>query len=225
MDYLIAYLEGVLSFASPCLLPMLPIYLSYFSARQTRKAAMLRVAAFTAGIAAVFCSMGALAGLMGRLLIRYATALNLVCGALMVALGLSRLAGQGLPGLSKLSFLQPRASVGMGMLSSFLLGAALSLVWTPCIGAFLGSALLLAATAGSTAKGIGMLLCYSLGLGSPIAICAALVSQSAAGVAVCAAPPEANRPCLRPVFGGGGHFDGGRHAAGRSRETDVRRKP
>lgn len=49
MDYLIAYLEGVLSFASPCLLPMLPIYLSYFSARQTRKAAMLRVAAFTAG--------------------------------------------------------------------------------------------------------------------------------------------------------------------------------
>ena len=177
MDYLIAYLEGVLSFASPCLLPMLPIYLSYFSARQTRKAAMLRVAAFTAGIAAVFCSMGALAGLMGRLLIRYATALNLVCGALMVALGLSRLAGQGLPGLSKLSFLQPRASVGMGMLSSFLLGAALSLVWTPCIGAFLGSALLLAATAGSTAKGIGMLLCYSLGLGRPIAICAALVSQ------------------------------------------------
>ena len=171
MDYLIAYLEGVLSFASPCLLPMLPIYLSYFSARQTRKAAMLRVAAFTAGIAAVFCSMGALAGLMGRLLIRYATALNLVCGALMVA------AGQGLPGLSKLSFLQPRASVGMGMLSSFLLGAALSLVWTPCIGAFLGSALLLAATAGSTAKGIIMLLCYSLGLGSPIAICAALVSQ------------------------------------------------
>ena len=166
MDYLIAYLEGVLSFVSPCLLPMLPIYLSYFAAQQDRRRALMRVGAFTMGIAAVFCCMGALAGLMGRLLTRYATQVNLVCGVLMVALGLSRL-----------SFLQPKAGVGMGLVSSFFFGAALSLVWTPCIGAFLGSALLLAATAGSTAKGVAMLLCYSLGLGSPIAICVALLTQ------------------------------------------------
>ena len=177
MDYLIAYLEGVLSFVSPCLLPMLPIYLSYFAAQQDRRRSLMRVGAFTMGIAAVFCCMGALAGLMGRLLTRYATQVNLVCGVLMVALGLSRLTGLGLPFLSKLSFLQPKAGVGMGLVSSFFFGAALSLVWTPCIGAFLGSALLLAATAGSTAKGVAMLLCYSLGLGSPIAICVALLTQ------------------------------------------------
>ena len=91
MEYLLTFLEGILSFLSPCTLPLLPVYLGYFagaSGGDNRKP-LSGALAFVAGFTVVFCALGVFAGSVGRLLVRYQTAVNLICGAIVVLLGLS----------------------------------------------------------------------------------------------------------------------------------------
>ncbi len=177
MDYLISFLEGIITFVSPCLLPMIPIYVTYFAAgEEVRTATVLKNAlGFVLGFTVVFVAMGALAGTVGSFFLQYRTALNIVCGAVVILFGLYFL------GIIKLDFLRGvNASVTerqLGFPSAVLFGIVFSVGWTPCVGAFLGSALMLASQQGSALTGILMLLCYSAGLGVPFVVSAVLIDK------------------------------------------------
>ena len=177
MQYLISFLEGVITFISPCLLPMLPIYISYFAGGGERSVAKTLKGAlgFVLGFTAVFVAMGALAGTVGGFLSKYQTLVNVLCGAVVILFGLNYL------GVLKFRLFQGRGhdldTDEMGFFSAFLFGVVFSVGWTPCVGVFLGSALMLASQQGSAVQGILMLLCYSAGLGLPFMISAVLIDQ------------------------------------------------
>ena len=177
MQYLISFLEGVITFISPCLLPMLPIYISYFAGggERTVKKTLTGASGFVLGFTAVFVAMGALAGTLGSFLTRYQNWVNLTCGAIVVLFGLNYL------GVLKLQLFRGVSrgikTGDMGFFSALVFGVIFSVGWTPCVGVFLGSALMLASQQGSMLLGMGMLLCYSLGLGVPFLISALLIDQ------------------------------------------------
>lgn len=177
MQYLLLFLEGVITFISPCLLPMLPIYLSFFAAGDTDRRRTLRNAlGFVLGFTIVFIIMGAFMGVMGKLVREYQTVLNIVTGAIVILFGLNFM------GVLKIGFLnrasQQDANVkDLNFFSSMLFGIVFSIGWTPCVGAFLGSALLLASQGGSLLQGIVMLLAFSLGLGIPFVVSALLIDR------------------------------------------------
>ena len=177
MQYVISFLEGVVTFISPCLLPMLPIYIGYFAGGGERSTAKtLRCAfGFVLGFTAVFVAMGALAGTLGSFLIRYQTIVNIILGGIVILFGLNYL------GVLKLNIFRGMQgqvkTADMNFLSALIFGAVFSVGWTPCVGVFLGSALMLASQQGSAAEGTLMLLSYSLGLGVPFLISAVLIDQ------------------------------------------------
>ena len=162
MQYFIAFLEGVITFLSPCLLPMLPVYLSYFAGggeRSTRKT-LAGALGFVAGFTVVFVLMGALAGTAGQLLQQYHTAVNhtavnIVCGAVVIFFGLCYL---GVIQLTLFRGSSRTVDTQMGFGAAVLFGVVFSLGWTPCVGAFLGSALALASQQGHVLVGMAMLL-------------------------------------------------------------------
>ena len=175
MQYIIAFLEGVITFVSPCLLPMLPIYISYFAGGGERTAGKtLRGAlGFVTGFTIVFVTLGALAGTVGSFLREYQTVVNIVTGLIVIFFGLNFL------GVFKLAlFTGGRRSINtqnMGFFSALLFGMIFSVGWTPCVGAFLGSALMLASQQAHVLEGMLMLLAYSLGLGIPFVLSAVLI--------------------------------------------------
>lgn len=177
MQNVISFLEGIITFISPCLLPMLPIYISYFAGggeRTTRKT-LTGASGFVLGFTVVFVALGALAGTLGGFLTRYQTAVNIVSGLVVVFFGLNFL------GVFKLNlFRGSKRSMDtkeMGFGSALLFGIIFSLGWTPCVGAFLGSALMMASQQGQMLAGMGMLLAYSLGLGVPFILSAVLIDK------------------------------------------------
>lgn len=176
MQYLISFLEGIITFVSPCLLPMLPIYVSYFAGggeRSTGKT-LTGASGFVLGFTVVFVAMGALAGTLGSFLNRYQTAVNVLSGLIVILFGLNFM------GVLKLNLFKGQMRTDVtpnGFLSSVLFGIIFSLGWTPCVGAFLGSALILASQQGHVLEGMGMLLAYSAGLGVPFLISALLIDK------------------------------------------------
>ena len=175
MQYLISFLEGIITFISPCLLPMLPIYISYFAGGGERTTAKTLKGAvgFVTGFTIVFVMLGALAGTVGSFLREYQTTVNIISGLIVIIFGLNFL------GVFKLNiFKGNQRSVktdNMGFFSAMLFGIIFSVGWTPCVGAFLGSALMLASQQGHIAEGMLMLLSYSLGLGIPFILSAVLI--------------------------------------------------
>ncbi len=175
MQYIISFLEGVITFISPCLLPMLPIYISYFAGggvRNTKKT--LRCACgFVLGFTAVFVAMGGLAGTFGSLLSKHKTVVDVVSGAIVIIFGISYL------GVFNIKlFKGSKGTVNtdnMNFFTALLLGVIFSVGWTPCVGAFLGSALMLASQQAHMVEGMLMLLTYSLGLGIPFILSAVLI--------------------------------------------------
>ena len=177
MEYLISFLEGIITFLSPCLLPMLPIYISYFAGggERTMKKTLTNVSGFVLGFTAVFVAMGALAGTVGSFLVRYQTIVNLVLGGIVILFGLNYL---GVLNLNLFKGMKGQVKTAdMNFLSAFLFGIVFSVGWTPCVGVFLGSALMLASQQGSAMVGTMMLLCYSAGLGVPFLVSAVLIDQ------------------------------------------------
>ncbi|MBR2719080.1 MAG: sulfite exporter TauE/SafE family protein [Clostridia bacterium] len=177
MQYFISFLEGIITFISPCLLPMIPIYVSYFAGggqrdwRRSLKCAL----GFVLGFTVVFMLMGALAGTLGSFLIRYQTAVNIIMGLIVIFFGLHFL------GVIKVNLFRGTGrevdTSNLGFFSSMVFGMVFSIGWTPCVGAFLGSALALASQQGSVLTGVMMLLCYSLGLGIPFIVSALLIDR------------------------------------------------
>jgi len=179
MDYLIAFLEGIITFVSPCLLPLLPVYLSYFAGQdldRKKRTVVVNALGFVAGFTIVFVLLGAFAGAVGGLLRQYGTIVNIILGVIVILFGLNFMEIIRLPGINTTrqhNFQSSRP----GFLSSLFFGMVFSVGWTPCVGAFLGSALMLAASSGQTSKGILMLLVYSLGLGIPFIASALLIGK------------------------------------------------
>jgi cytochrome c-type biogenesis protein len=180
----VAFLAGLLSFISPCVLPMVPVYLAQLAGSSVqvsgtplaRRETVLHTLWFIAGFTAVFIALGASVGLVGYGLREHQRLLAEVAGGLIVVLGLH------LVGLLPLPFLQrtyavpvPGSSVAprhwlLGYGRSALVGAGFALGWTPCIGPVLGSILLLAGASSTVARGAFLLLCYSAGLAVPFFI-------------------------------------------------------
>ena len=180
MQYFISFLEGIITFISPCLLPMLPIYISYFAGgksddKSSKFKALKNSLGFVAGFTLIFILMGALAGTLGSFLVRYQTIVNIITGLIVVFFGLNFL------GVIKVNIFKGNKhsinTSNMSVLSAALFGIVFSIGWTPCVGAFLGSALMLASMQGQILTGILMLLCYSLGLGIPFVISAILIDK------------------------------------------------
>lgn len=175
MQYFIAFLEGIITFISPCLLPMLPIYISYFvgGGERSLKKTLRGAAGFVLGFTVVFTAMGALAGTLGSFLHTHQTALNVISGLAVIFFGLHFL------GVFKINLFRGNnhsmAGRELGFFSAILFGMVFSLGWTPCVGAFLGSALMLASQQGHVLEGTLMLLVYSLGLGIPFLLSAVLI--------------------------------------------------
>ena len=175
MEYFVAFLEGIITFISPCLLPMLPIYLSYFAGGGERTTAKtLRGAlGFVTGFTLVFLLLGALAGTVGGILREYKTAVNIISGLVVIVFGLNFL------GVFRLQLFRGGHRTvktdHMGFWQAVLFGVIFSVGWTPCVGAFLGSALMLASMQDHAVQGMLMLLSYSLGLGIPFVFSAVLI--------------------------------------------------
>lgn len=177
LQFLISFAEGILTFVSPCLLPMIPIYVSYFAGggQRTTAGTLKASLGFVTGFSAVFMAMGALAGTAGGFISGHSAAVNIVCGAAVVIFGLSYLGVFRLPIFRGVSGKTPRRL--SGFFPAMLFGAVFSLGWTPCVGAFLGSALMLASQQGKTLTGVLMLACYSAGLGIPFVLSALLIDR------------------------------------------------
>lgn len=177
MQYIVSFLEGILTFISPCLLPMLPIYISYFAGggERSAKKTLTGAAGFVLGFAVVFMAMGALAGTVGSFLKSHQTAVNFISGLVVIFFGLNYL------GVFKLNLFRGRQKTmntsDLGFFSAILFGVIFSIGWTPCVGAFLGSALMLASQQAHVLEGMLMLLVYSLGLGIPFLLSAVLIDR------------------------------------------------
>ncbi len=175
MQYLIAFLEGIITFISPCLLPMLPIYISYFAGGGQRSTAKTLKGAigFVTGFTIIFVTLGALAGTIGSFLREYQTVVNIVTGIIVIIFGLNFL---GVLNFNLFKASQKSLETSeMGFFSALVFGMVFSIGWTPCVGAFLGSALMLASQQGHVIEGMLMLLLYSLGLGIPFILSAILI--------------------------------------------------
>ena len=179
MQYLLSFLEGIITFISPCLLPMLPIYISYFAGQNTidgKNKALKNALGFVLGFTLLFVALGAFAGALGSFLKEYQTVVNIVSGIIVILFGLNFM------GVIRLPFINNVMQAGnksnsTGFWPSVMFGIIFSVSWTPCIGTFLGSALMLAANTGETIQGIFMLLSFSLGLGIPFIVSAVLIER------------------------------------------------
>lgn len=172
-----AFGGGLLSFVSPCVLPMAPVYLAiicgpgiYKSTTRKRTPVLLHSLAFVAGFTLVFTALGALAGLTGFAVNLATDLLNTIAGSLLVVFGLFMLAAMAIPALNfEKRFSTPLGGT-TGYLRSFLVGAAFTLAWTACVGPILGGILALASVHATAWQGAYLLAVYSLGLGLPFLV-------------------------------------------------------
>jgi len=175
MVYLITFLEGLISFISPCMLPMIPIYLTYFAGDANKKNnTIINSIAFVVGFTFVFCLLGVFAGTIGSLLKTHQNIVNIVCGIIVIIFGLNYLEVFNIKIFKGGSKGQKKIT---GIFSAFLFGTVFSINLTPCVGAFLGSALMMASASGTVFRGITLLFVYSIGLGIPIILSAFLIKK------------------------------------------------
>ena len=176
MLFVLLFLEGVITFISPCLLPMLPIYVTYFAAGSGKTGALKNALGFVFGFTLVFLALGAFSGSIGRALQRYSMAVNIVTGLVVVLFGLNYLGVLTVPFLNRTARVDAKVK-NLGFRSSVAFGLVFSVGWTPCVGAFPGSALMMASQQGSALRGMLMLLAFSLGLGVPFVASAVLIES------------------------------------------------
>ncbi|MFY9762825.1 MAG: cytochrome c biogenesis protein CcdA [Xanthobacteraceae bacterium] len=193
VTFVAALLAGMLSFLSPCVLPLVPPYLVYLTGTslerlagaetkpQVRRETIAAAFLFVLGFSTVFVALGASASAIGGLLRIYAGPLSIVAGVGIIIMGLHFL------GLTPIAWLMREKRLEMakpvGLWGAYLMGFAFALGWTPCIGPILAAILAVAASEATLAKGAGLLAVYSLGLGVPFLIAALAVEPFAAFLA------------------------------------------
>ncbi|MDU6377159.1 MAG: cytochrome c biogenesis protein CcdA [Bradyrhizobium sp.] len=185
-----ALAAGLLSFLSPCILPLVPPFLCYMagvSAAETvieaapvpRRRTVLTALCFVAGFSLVFVGLGATASVFGRFIAGHLSQLGLVAGLVIIMMGLHFL------GLLRIPLLYRSATIDVGrkpagLLGAFVMGLAFAFGWTPCIGPILAAILSIAAAEATVAKGAGLLAIYSAGLGIPFLVAAFMIEQFSA---------------------------------------------
>jgi cytochrome c-type biogenesis protein len=195
ISILAALVAGIVSFLSPCVLPLVPPYIVYLTGTTieqvaaaqpiaaSRRAVMTAALAFVAGFSTVFVALGASASLAGALLRAWSHELSIVAGVAIIIMGLHFL------GLTRIGFLMREKRlpipkpVGLG--GAYVMGLAFAFGWTPCIGPILAAILSLAASEATVAKGAGLLAVYSAGLGIPFLIAAFAIDSFAGVLARC----------------------------------------
>ena len=195
VSYFAALVAGILSFVSPCVLPLVPGYLSFISGvslegahtgaelpEGTTRRVFLSSAAFVAGFTTVFVALGASASGIGALVNEQQWILSKIAGVAVILFGLHTM------GLLKINALYRQAQIDVkrkpaGPLGAFVVGLAFAFGWTPCIGPILAAILAVAASQATVAKGAGLLAIYSLGLGLPFILAAFAVEPFAAFLA------------------------------------------
>ncbi|RAV19558.1 cytochrome c biogenesis CcdA family protein [Paenibacillus contaminans] len=185
MDFILAFAAGLLSFLSPCVLPLIPAYLSYMvgssvteiSAGPQKINALLKAALFVAGFSIVFVLLGISVSSVSRLLSGHLELIQRVGGVLVVIFGIH------MTGIFKIRFLYmekrmrlPGSAKGRSF-GSFLMGMAFAIGWTPCIGPILSSILIFAGSMETLDKGVALLAVYSLGMGVPFLLSALLIDN------------------------------------------------
>lgn len=183
-----AFLAGIISFLSPCVLPLVPAYLSFLAGvsleemrqspgRETRRRVLWAAFFFVLGFSTVFVLLGASATLLGRWLAMYALWIGRVAGIILIVLGLH------LTGLVQLPFLlyekrfQMRSGRQLGLVGVYFIGAAFAFGWSPCVGPLLAGILAMAGTRDTVIQGMWLLGVYSLGLGVPFLLAALAVER------------------------------------------------
>jgi cytochrome c-type biogenesis protein len=182
-----ALIAGLVSFLSPCVLPLVPPYLIYLTgatiehvandepATSSRRAVMLAALMFVLGFSTVFVALGASASLIGALIRAWSAELSIAAGIVIIIMGLHFL------GLTRIGFLMREGRlpipkpVGLG--GSYVMGLAFAFGWTPCIGPILAAILSVAAAQATVAKGAGLLAVYSAGLGVPFLLAAFMIQR------------------------------------------------
>jgi cytochrome c-type biogenesis protein len=178
IPYIVAFSGGLLSFFSPCVLPLVPAYLANLAGvtaidPQTRKSylpALFHSLSFVLGFSLIFIGLGASVGLIGTTITAHSALLRHIAGGLIIAFGIFLIAAFKLPWLNYEKRLNTTVGSNPGYLRSIGIGAAFALGWTPCIGPILGAILTLACSSQTAAEGALLLAIYSLGLGIPFII-------------------------------------------------------
>jgi cytochrome c-type biogenesis protein len=178
IPYIVAFSGGLLSFFSPCVLPLVPAYLANLAGvtaidpgtRKSYLPALFHSLSFVLGFSVIFIILGASVGLIGTSITAYSVLLRQIAGGLIIAFGVFLIAAFKLPWLNYEKRLKTTASSNPGYLRSIGIGAAFALGWTPCIGPILGAILTLAWSSQTAAEGALLLTIYSLGLGIPFII-------------------------------------------------------
>jgi len=178
ISLIVAFSAGLLSFLSPCVVPLVPVYLAslvgpeIFAGRtkEIRVPIFFHSLSFVIGFSLIFTTMGAIAGLTGFAINPSSALLSRISGSLLIAFGIFLLAAQKVPWLNFERRLSLSKGNTTGYLRSFVIGAAFSLAWTACVGPILGGILALALNTATAWHGAGLLAVYSLGLGLPFLI-------------------------------------------------------
>jgi cytochrome c-type biogenesis protein len=185
----VAFGAGLASFLSPCVLPLIPSYITFITglslddASRARRATLIHALLFVAGFSIIFLALGASATLLGRLLITYRVWISRVGGVLVLAFGLYLLGVFNLGAFSRERRIH-LTDKPLGYLGTVLVGVAFGAGWTPCIGPILGSILTYAATQAEVSRGLALLGAYSLGLAVPFILAAVAVERFLAAFAV-----------------------------------------
>lgn len=178
MEYVFTLLEGIASFISPCLLPMIPIYISYFIGEEDENSRkkIINAIGFVLGFTLIFILLSVFASSFGALINENIKYLKIIFGIIIIILGLNYAE------ILKIKFLNKSKAIksntkNLNFFKSVLFGSIFSISWTPCIGVFLSSALLLIAKEQDLIKGILLMLVYSFGLGIPFIFSVILIEK------------------------------------------------
>jgi cytochrome c-type biogenesis protein len=195
VSYTMAFLAGVLSFVSPCVLPLLPSYVSFITGisfedltgkgnsrvsnlerKHIRNLTIINSLIFIAGFSFVFIAMGASSSAVGMVFIEFQETIKIAGGILVIIFGLF------VTGIVNIGFLSMEKKIHLsgkpvGLIGTFFVGMTFAAGWTPCIGPMLGTILAISSTSGSVATGVKLLTVYSLGLGAPFFISSLAVNS------------------------------------------------
>lgn len=178
MEYIFTFIEGIASFISPCILPMLPIYISYFVGKEEKKTSktLINAIGFVLGFTIVFILLSVFASTLGATISGYIKYIKIIFGIVIILLGLNYMEILKIKALSKTKQLKADTK-NLNFIKSLIFGILFSISWTPCIGTFLSAALILIAKQQNIAKGIILMIIYSIGLGIPFIISAILIEK------------------------------------------------
>ena len=177
MNYILTFLEGIASFISPCILPMLPIYISYFAGKEKQKGkALINSIGFVLGFSIIFIIFAILANKIGMVLTNIINNIKILFGILIIILGLNYIEIIKIKFLNKIGGIQIK-NKEFNFIKSVIFGILFSISLTPCIGTFLSSALLLIANETTLIKGIILIMLYCMGLGIPFIVSSVLIEK------------------------------------------------